>query len=82
MSQIQCYRLVFLLLLGSWLGIQPGRAQYTANYQTNLISGVTNNWVGNYGVGSNTFANTLLIQNGGALFNSDGYLGYQPIGWR
>ena len=52
------------------------RAQYTADYQTNLISGVTSNWAGNYLVGSNTFADVLLIQNGGVLSNGYGRLGY------
>jgi T5SS/PEP-CTERM-associated repeat protein len=55
----------------------PGiRAQYAANFQTNTISAVTNNWGGDYVVGSNTFADALLIQIGGALNNANGYLGY------
>lgn len=53
----------------------PLRAQYTANYQTNIISGVASNWTGNYLVGSNTFADALLIQNSGVLSNGYGYLG-------
>ena len=59
------------------------RAQYTNNFQTNTISGVTSNWVddsisgtGGYFVGSNTFADALLIQSGGVLSNGNGYLGY------
>ena len=52
-------------------------AQYTANFQTNIISGVTSNWSGDYYVGSNTFRNVLLIENGGFLSSSgSGYLGY------
>ncbi len=53
------------------------RAQYTQNYQTNIISGVTSNWVGDYLVGSNTFADVLLIRNSGVLSNGYGYLGYE-----
>jgi T5SS/PEP-CTERM-associated repeat protein len=55
----------------------PLRAQYTADYQTNIISGVTSNWMGSYLVGSNTFADVLLIQNAGVLSNRTGYLGYE-----
>ncbi|MGA2605002.1 MAG: hypothetical protein ABSG14_12310 [Verrucomicrobiia bacterium] len=53
-------------------------AQFTANYQTNTISNVTSNWVGNgtYVVGSNTFADVLLIQSSGVLSNGSGCLGY------
>lgn len=56
----------------------PAQAQYTANFQTNIISGVTSNWSGNYIVGSNTFADVLLIQNGGVLSDGTGYVGYNP----
>ncbi|HUJ08458.1 MAG TPA: hypothetical protein VL171_00385 [Verrucomicrobiae bacterium] len=52
-------------------------AQFTANNQTNIISGVTSNWVGSYIVGSNTFADALLIQDGGVLTNLSGYIGYE-----
>jgi len=52
-------------------------AQYTGNFQTNVISGVVSNWAGNYLVGSNTFADVLLIQNGGALSSGFGQLGYE-----
>ncbi|HUJ11845.1 MAG TPA: hypothetical protein VL171_17685 [Verrucomicrobiae bacterium] len=54
----------------------PIHAQYTADFQTNIISGVTSNWIGDYSVGSNTFADVLRIQSGGVLSNGDGYLGY------
>lgn len=53
----------------------PARAQYTDDYQTNTISGVTSNWAGNYLVGSNTFADVLLVQDGGVLSNGFGRLG-------
>jgi fibronectin-binding autotransporter adhesin len=65
----------FLALLAFWLGNRPAQAQYTANYQTNTISAATNNWAGNYYVGSNTFANGLLIRNGGVLSNADAQVG-------
>ncbi len=52
-------------------------AQFTSNFQTNIISGVRSNWAGfgAYNVGSNTFFDTLIIQNGGALSNFDGVIG-------
>jgi T5SS/PEP-CTERM-associated repeat protein len=53
-----------------------GRAQYTADFQTNIISGVTSNWSGNYLVGSNTLANVLQIQDTGVLSNGTAYVGY------
>src|SRR5271167_3632402 len=69
---------MMVLLLSTWAGIQPAAAQYTSNYQTNTISGVTSYWPGDYVVGSNTFGNALLIQNEGVLTNADGYVGYLP----
>lgn len=54
----------------------PGRAQFSANYQTNIVSGVISNWPGDYFVGSNTFANALLVRNVGSLANANGYAGY------
>jgi len=53
------------------------RAQHTADYQAKIISGVTSNWTGNYLVGSNTFADVLLIQNNGVLSNGTGYSSYE-----
>ena len=50
------------------------RAQYTADFQTNLISAVTSNWTGDYVVGSNTLADVLLVQTSGVLSNGHGYL--------
>jgi T5SS/PEP-CTERM-associated repeat protein len=65
------------LLAGVVLGSRPIQAQYTADYQTNLISGVTSNWAGDYLVGSNTMADALLLQSGGVLSNGFGYVGYE-----
>ena len=46
-------------------------AQYFANFQTNIISGITSNWTGDYVIGNgHTSNNVLLIQNGGVLSNS------------
>ncbi len=45
----------------------PARAQFTADYQTNIISGVASNWSGDYIVGSNTVFDQLQIVNGGVL---------------
>ncbi|HTS16964.1 MAG TPA: hypothetical protein VMP11_05275 [Verrucomicrobiae bacterium] len=50
-------------------------AQYTGSFQTNIISGVTSNWLGNYVVGNTTFADALIIQGSGALADGFGYLG-------
>src|SRR6218665_505213 len=76
MAQIQFHRLVLLLFLGSGLGLVSSPAQFTANFQTNLISGGISNWAAIYFVGSNTFANALLIRNGGALADADAHVGY------
>ncbi len=53
------------------------RAQYTADFQTNIISGVTSNWTGSYIVGSNNFADALQIQSGGILLYGRGYIGFE-----
>ena len=69
------------LFLGFVTGIlfasQSSNAQYTADFQTNIISGVTSNWTGEYYVGNTNFADVLLIQTNGVLFNSISYMGYQ-----
>jgi T5SS/PEP-CTERM-associated repeat protein len=78
MQQIQRQFSIIVLLMCLWAGIQPAAGQYTSNYQTNTISGVTNHWPGDYVVGSNTFCNALLVRNGGVLTNADGYVGCLP----
>lgn len=66
-----------LLVVASALSLAPvARSQYTVNFQTNIISGVTSNWSGTYYVGYTNFADVLLVQNTGELSNGDGYLGY------
>jgi len=61
-------------------GSRPSAAQYTANFQDAIISGVTSNWSGDYIVGSNTYADILFVQNGGMLSDGNGYLGYEASG--
>jgi len=67
------------IFLGIVLFAQPltGFAQFTADYQTNVISsGVTSNWNGNYYVGDTTVGDVLLIETGGALILSSSGYGY------
>jgi len=45
----------------------PVRAQYTGNFQTNIISGATSNWAGSYYVGFTAFADVLSIKSSGVL---------------
>jgi fibronectin-binding autotransporter adhesin len=57
----------------------PAHAQYTGNYQTNIImSGVVSNWTGDYIVGSSYVFDALLIQNGGRLSCSNAEIGFLP----
>jgi fibronectin-binding autotransporter adhesin len=64
------------VLLGGLVLNPPAHAQYTTDYQTNIISGVTSNWSGDYNVGNNSnFSDVLLIQNSGVLSNSSGLIG-------
>jgi T5SS/PEP-CTERM-associated repeat protein len=56
-------------------------AQYSLSFQTNIISGVINNWASDYLVGSNTFADVLLVQASGVLSNRNGYVGYASNSW-
>jgi T5SS/PEP-CTERM-associated repeat protein len=67
-----------LILIG--LTAPFAQAQYTANFQTNIISGVTSNWSGAYYVGNTTFADVLAIQSSGVLWVSAPgcYLGLSP----
>jgi T5SS/PEP-CTERM-associated repeat protein len=67
--------LIASLLISITLGIQSSEAQYSANFQTNIISGVTSNWSFTYTVGSVTFADALLIEHGGVLSNGAATVG-------
>jgi T5SS/PEP-CTERM-associated repeat protein len=76
--------LIVGLMVGSLAGSCPSHAQYTADHQTNVISGVTSNWVDNssnpnagYVVGSNWVNDVLLVNAGGVLSNGNGYVGYE-----
>ena len=72
MHRIRDACLIAGLFVGSILVTRPVEAQYTADFQTNLISGVTNNWTGDYVVGSNNVADVLLIQAAGLLTDGNG----------
>src|SRR5260221_12699251 len=72
------YRVLILeLFAGMLAGARSSSGQYTGNFQTNIVSGVVSNWTGKYLIGSNTFADALLILNGGALSSGNGYIGYE-----
>jgi len=73
--------LVAGIITGLVFSSRPTQAQYSANFQTNLINGAVSNWSGDYSVGSNNFADVLLIRNGGTLFDGGGgYIGSFSIG--
>ena len=76
MFRMRCGVLILGLVAGILAGARSSSAQYAGNFQTNIISGVVSNWTGDYVIGSNTFADALLIQNGGALSNGNSYVGY------
>ena len=63
------------LLVGIVLGSRPAEAQYSADFQTNVISGVASNWGGYYYVGDATIADVLVITNNGVLSSGGGRLG-------
>jgi len=65
---------VVVVLLLAWSG--AGFAQYTEDYQTNVISGVTSNWTGDYYVGNTNVGDLLLIEKGGVLDVSSSSYGY------
>ena len=68
---------VVVCVVFQFLHAGSARAQFTANLQTITISGTASNWVGfgGYVVGSNTFGDVLLLENGGVLSNFDGIIG-------
>ncbi len=78
MQQTRCQISMMILLICMWAGVQPAFGQYTSDFQTNIMSGGASYWPGDYVVGSNTFANALMIRNGAVLSNADGYAGYLP----
>src|SRR5215831_9483420 len=68
---------VVALALLALISPHQTHAQFTGNNQTNIVSGVTNNWSGAYDVGGNYVFDVLFIQNGGVLSvtNGDGIIG-------
>src|SRR5213593_822448 len=77
-GSVACWERSVFVAVVSILGAVRARGQFTADFQTNTISGVVSNWAGNgsYVVGSNTFFNTLRVLGGGALSNGSGIVGY------
>jgi T5SS/PEP-CTERM-associated repeat protein len=69
-------RIFRVTVLAGFLVGSSAHAQFTANYQTNTISGVTSNWSGDYVVGSNTVFSSLQILNAAVLSNGNGLVGY------
>lgn len=71
-SKLSLSILAAVLLTGS------AQAQFTGDNQTNTISGVAVNWTANdaYYVGQYSVDDALVIQNGGVLSNTLGYIGY------
>src|ERR1017187_1801751 len=69
-------RLIAGFLVWNALGSQPSEAQFTANFQTNIISGVASSWSGDYLVGNDSQFDLLTIENGGELSNGTGFIGY------
>ena len=77
MGRIRLNCLIAGLFIWIVLGPESSHAQYSLDFQTNLISGVTSNWSGDYVVGSNTLSDVLQVQSGGVLSNHFGYVGYE-----
>jgi T5SS/PEP-CTERM-associated repeat protein len=61
-------------LTAIFLGATIANAQYTADFQTNIISAVTSNWE-DYTVGSNTSFDVLIIENKADVFGSRAEVG-------
>lgn len=69
-----------LLIAASLLLTGSARAQFTASFQTNTISGVSSNWSDDYYVGGTLTAyvsDSLQIVNSGVLTNYAGHIGNQ-----
>jgi len=67
--------LILGFVAGIFLTPRHSCAQYTSNFQTNIISGVTSNWSGNFYYNIGGIGDVLLIQGGGVLINGGGELG-------
>ena len=68
------------VILGGILLGPPVHAQFTGDFQTNIISGVEVDWTGTYAVGSNTSYDFLGIDSGGALISDAGGIGIDGDG--
>jgi T5SS/PEP-CTERM-associated repeat protein len=70
---------VIAILVGALgLSLAPAAcSQYSADFQTNIISGVANNWTGDYFVGNTNSGDALLVESGGLLSSGDGYIGFR-----
>ena len=76
MKKTRCaYWFAGLLVATLLLGGSAAQAQYTDNYQTNIIDNVVSNWPGDYYIGNGFYNDVLMITNVGQLHNGDGYLG-------
>jgi T5SS/PEP-CTERM-associated repeat protein len=51
-------------------------AQFSSDFQTNIISGLVTNSTGSYIVGNSTAFDVLRIESGGALFSTSASIGY------
>ncbi|HXI83215.1 MAG TPA: hypothetical protein VNL17_03895 [Verrucomicrobiae bacterium] len=67
--------LIVGLIAGILLIPRLSNAQYSANFQTNIISGVTSNWSDNFYYNIGGIGDVLLIEGGGVLVNGGGELG-------
>jgi len=74
MNRISRGCLVGVILFGLVVETRESMAQFSADYQTNIVSGVTNSWSGQYYVGYSSFHNALIVQNSGDLSVS-GWIG-------
>jgi len=75
MRKAQRAFLIAGIFIASLLYPQLARAQYTADFQTNVISGVTSNWSGDYYVGNTNFADVLIIQSAGLFGDIAAFVG-------
>jgi T5SS/PEP-CTERM-associated repeat protein len=71
----RAYWFAGLLVATLLLGASAAQAQYTDNYQTNIINNVVSNWPGEYDIGNGYYNDVLMITNVGQLFSGEGYLG-------
>ncbi|MGA2602635.1 MAG: PEP-CTERM sorting domain-containing protein [Verrucomicrobiia bacterium] len=69
--------LIVGILIGAVVGPCPSKAQYTADFQTNIISGVTSNWDDFYALGATNSGDVLLVENGGVLVDGFASIGSQ-----